>query len=185
MFSIVGLGNPGIEYSRNRHNAGYMAVDEITSYIGIENWKLKNKSHISKGSVNDTSVVFLKPKTFMNLSGNSVKETINFYKIPSKNVIVIHDDLDLELGKIKAKFGGGNAGHNGLGNISQLIGNDYYRLRIGIGHPGKNNVSKFVLEDFKDDELIIIKNIINYIKENINLIINNDLQKFNQNSNNY
>lgn len=184
MYSIVGLGNPGKEYSKNRHNAGFIIIDEITSFFDISDWKSKNKGSITKGKIKNQSVVFLKPGTFMNLSGKSVFDTINFYKVPSENVLVIHDDLDLEIGKIKAKFGGGNAGHNGLGSISNFIGNNYLRLRIGIGHPGKDYVSRYVLEDFKEDEMKILTKNIDYIKKNIHLLISDQLNDFNKKINN-
>ena len=113
MYSIVGLGNPGKEYSQNRHNAGYIVVDELVSNIGSSSWKKKFKGSISTGLINNKSVIFLKPSTFMNLSGESVLQIKNYLKIPTENIIVIHDDLDLSIGKIKAKFSGGNAGHKG------------------------------------------------------------------------
>ena len=180
MYSIVGLGNPGKEYSKNRHNAGYIIIEEIASYLGISNWQNKYNGIISRGKINNKSVILLKPETFMNISGKSVFETTNFYKIPPENVIVIHDDLDLEVGKIKAKLGGGNAGHKGLQSISKYIGNNYLRLRIGIGHPGRNYVSKYVLENFTSDEITTLYENIVTIQENIHLIMSDQLNFFNE-----
>ncbi|MBL41976.1 MAG: aminoacyl-tRNA hydrolase [Rhodospirillaceae bacterium] len=182
MYSIVGLGNPGKEYSQNRHNAGYIVVDELVSNIGSSSWKKKFKGSISTGLINNKSVIFLKPSTFMNLSGESVLQIKNYLKIPTENIIVIHDDLDLSIGKIKAKFSGGNAGHKGLNNISKLIGNNYLRIRIGIGHPGKDYVSKYVLENFKEDEFNLLEKNITYIRENIYFLMNNEINLFNEES---
>ena len=183
MFSIIGLGNPGKEYIKNRHNAGFLIIEEIASFFNAPNWKKKHKSLISKGIIKNQPVVLVKPKTFMNLSGDSILEINKFYKIPTENIIIIHDDLELSPGKIKAKFAGGNAGHKGLINISKLIGNNYYRIRIGIGHPGKDNVSRYVLEDFEDHELILLEKNMTYIKNNIHLILDNQIDTFNKDSN--
>tara|TARA_Y100001970_G_C14145789_1_gene809732 strand:+ start:553 stop:1113 length:561 start_codon:yes stop_codon:yes gene_type:complete len=185
MYSIVGLGNPGKEYSKNRHNAGYIVVNELFSYMGLSAWKKKFKGSISKGLVNNKPVTFLKPGTFMNLSGESVLEIKNYLKIPTEKIIIIHDDLDLSIGKIKAKFSGGNAGHKGLNNISKLIGNNYFRIRIGIGHPGKDYVSRYVLENFNEDELILLEKNITYIRENIYFLMNNEINLFNEELKNY
>ena len=182
MYSIVGLGNPGKEYSKNRHNAGFLVVDELVSYLGSNDWKSKFKGYISKGLIKNKSVTFLKPKTYMNLSGDSVLEIKNYFKIPNENIIIIHDDLDLSIGKIKAKFSGGNAGHKGLNNISKLIGNNYFRIRIGIGHPGKDYVSRYVLENFEKEELILLEKNIKYIRENIYFLMNNEINLFNEES---
>jgi len=183
MFLIVGLGNPGKEYTNNRHNAGFLVIDEIASFHNESNWKKKYKGLILKGEINKKPLIFLKPQTFMNLSGESILETKNFFKIPSENIIVIHDDLDLSAGVIKAKFAGGNAGHKGLNSTTKLISNNYFRIRIGIGHPGKDYVSRYVLEDFKKDELILLEKNIAYIKNNVHLILNNEIDTFNKESN--
>jgi len=135
--------------------------------------------------VNNKPVTFLKPGTFMNLSGESVLEIKNYLKIPTEKIIIIHDDLDLSIGKIKAKFSGGNAGHKGLNNISKLIGNNYFRIRIGIGHPGKDYVSRYVLENFNEDELILLEKNITYIRENIYFLMNNEINLFNEELKNY
>ena len=153
MYLLVGLGNPGSKYKRNRHNVGYMTIDMITKKYNLKNIILKKFGSVSKGKISNEEIVTLKPKEFMNLSGQSIKKFINFYKINIENILVIHDDLDLPLGKIKIKVGGGDAGHNGIKSINELIGKNYKRIRIGIDRPKNNkNVDKFVLEDFEKKE---------------------------------
>jgi len=158
---LVGLGNPGAKYARNRHNIGFMAVDEIASAHGFGPWRAKFQGQVAEGRIGATKIVLLKPDTFMNLSGQAVGETARFHKIDPADVIVFHDELDLAPTKIRIKTGGGHAGHNGLRSIHQHIGADYDRVRMGIGHPGhKDAVSGYVLRDFPkadaqwlDDEL--------------------------------
>lgn len=144
MFLIVGLGNPGIEYVNTRHNVGFMAVDAIASEYGFGAFKTKFSGLISEGSIKGEKVFILKPQTFMNLSGNSVVKAALFYKILPENIIVIHDDLDLVLGQIKSKKGGGAGGHNGLKSLDQHISKEYNRIRIGIGYPRSDNADKVI-----------------------------------------
>ena len=158
---IVGLGNPGAKYARNRHNIGFMAVDEIASAHGFSPWRAKFQGQVSEGRIGSDKVILLKPETFMNLSGQAVGEAARFHKIAPADVIVFHDELDLAPAKIRVKTGGGHAGHNGLRSIHQHIGPDYDRVRMGVGHPGhKDAVAGYVLRDFPkadadwlDDEL--------------------------------
>ncbi|MDG1128438.1 aminoacyl-tRNA hydrolase [Seohaeicola saemankumensis] len=146
---FVGLGNPGAKYAGNRHNIGFMALDAIAQAHGFAPWRSKFQGQISEGRLGGTRVVLLKPETFMNLSGQSVGEAMRFYKIDPPDVIVFHDELDLAPGKLRLKQGGGHAGHNGLRSIHGHIGEDYARVRLGIGHPGhKDRVAGFVLSDF-------------------------------------
>lgn len=146
---FVGLGNPGAKYARNRHNIGYMAVDRIAADHGFSPWKGKFHGRVCEGRLGREKVVLLKPETFMNLSGQSVGAAMRFYKLTPADITVFHDELDLNPGKLKAKTGGGHAGHNGLRSIHQHIGVDYGRVRIGIGHPGhKDRVAGYVLHDF-------------------------------------
>ncbi|MEM9641944.1 MAG: aminoacyl-tRNA hydrolase [Pseudomonadota bacterium] len=154
MILIVGLGNPGQKYARNRHNIGFMAVDEIAHAHGFGPWREKFQGAISDGRIGAGKVLLLKPNTFMNLSGQSVGEAMRFYKLEPDKVIVLHDELDLAPGKVRVKTGGGHAGHNGLRSLHQHIGDTYVRVRLGIGHPGdKRLVSHYVLGDFaKADE---------------------------------
>ena len=146
---IVGLGNPGAKYARNRHNIGYMAVDRIAEDQGFSPWRSKFQGEISEGRLGSEKVVLLKPETFMNLSGQSVGEAMRFFKLIPDDVIVFQDELDLAPGKVRVKTGGGHAGHNGLRSLHQHIGAEYERVRLGIGHPGhKDRVSHYVLSDF-------------------------------------
>ena len=150
---FVGLGNPGAKYAGNRHNIGFMAVDRIAEDHGFAPWRGKFQGKVSEGRLGREKVIFLKPETFMNLSGQSVGEAMRFYKLAPDDVTVFHDELDLAPGKCRVKVGGGHAGHNGLRSIHQHIGPEYQRVRLGIGHPGdKNKVAAYVLRDFAKSE---------------------------------
>ena len=146
---FVGLGNPGDTYENNRHNIGFLAIERIAAAHGFGPWRKKFQGSVSEGSLGGEKVLLLKPLTFMNESGRAVGEAMRFLKIEPGGVYVFHDELDLVPGKVKVKVGGGNAGHNGLRSISAHIGNDYPRVRLGIGHPGeKHLVQPHVLSDF-------------------------------------
>jgi len=146
---FVGLGNPGSAYARHRHNVGFMAIDRIAARHALGPWKKRFHGLTSDGSIGGRRVILLKPQTYMNDSGRSVQETQRFLKIADADVMVFHDELDLAPGKLRMKAGGGNAGHNGLRSITAHIGNEYGRVRIGIGHPGaKDLVTGYVLHDF-------------------------------------
>ena len=146
---FVGLGNPGAKYARNRHNIGFMAVDEIARRHGFSPWRRRFQGETSEGTLGTERVILLKPTTYMNDSGRSVQEAASFFKIAPGDVTVFHDELELPPGKVRVKIGGGIAGHNGLRSISAHIGNDYRRVRLGIGHPGvKELVHGHVLSDF-------------------------------------
>lgn len=146
---LIGLGNPGNQYSGHRHNVGFMALDEIARQHTFPAWRKKFRAEITEGMLDGTRVLLIKPQTYMNESGRSVSEAMRFYKLEPSDVIVFHDELDLVPGKIRVKTGGGAAGHNGLRSIIQQIGADYVRVRIGIGHPGhKDRVHGYVLSDF-------------------------------------
>ena len=158
MFLIVGLGNPGTEYANTRHNIGFMAADAIAGRYGFGPFKAKFDGLLAEGKIEGEKVYLLKPHTFMNLSGNSVVKAAAFYKIPPQNVIVIHDDMDLQPGQLKAKLGGGSGGHNGIKSIDAHITPGYNRVRIGVGHPsGKGEkVVSHVLSGFsKDDKKLV------------------------------
>lgn len=153
MILLVGLGNPGAKYERNRHNVGFMAVDRIAADHGFTPWRARFQGQAAEGRLGDTRTVLLKPGTFMNLSGQSVGEAMRYLKLDPAQVLVLHDELDLAPGKVRLKLGGGHAGHNGLRSIHQHIGDAYRRLRIGIGHPGhKDRVAGYVLSDFAKAE---------------------------------
>lgn len=149
MILFAGLGNPGEKYARNRHNIGFMAVDEIARRHGFTPWREKFHGLISDGRLGAEKVLLLKPQTFMNESGQSVAAAAHFYKIPNEDVVVFHDELDLGHGIVKVKSGGGHAGHNGLRSIDAHISRDFRRVRLGIGHPGqKDLVTNWVLGNF-------------------------------------
>ncbi len=153
MLILVGLGNPGPQYARNRHNIGFLAVDQIASAHRVGPFRSRFQGQAAEGTIAGERVLLLKPTTFMNDSGRSVGEALRFYKLGLNDVAVLHDELDLAPGKLRVKTGGGNAGHNGLRSITALCGNDYRRVRIGIGHPGdKALVHNYVLSDFDKSE---------------------------------
>ncbi len=151
---FVGLGNPGAQYDHNRHNVGFMAVDAIAAAHGFGPWRTKFQGEVAEGRLGLEKVLLLKPGTFMNLSGDSVRAAMQFFKLAPVEVVVFHDELDLPAGRVRAKTGGGHAGHNGLRSIDAHIGPNFHRVRIGIGHPGeKRLVTNHVLGDFaKADE---------------------------------
>lgn len=149
MLLFVGLGNPGGKYENNRHNIGFMALDQIADANGFSPWRNKFQADMCEGVLEGQKVILLKPQTFMNLSGQSVGEAMRFYKLHPNDVTVFHDELDIAPGKCRVKMGGGHAGHNGLRSIHQHLGPDYQRIRLGIGHPGhKDRVAPYVLGDF-------------------------------------
>jgi PTH1 family peptidyl-tRNA hydrolase len=153
MLLFVGLGNPGAKYAHNRHNIGFMAVDEIARRHGFAPWRRRFQGETAEGTLDRERVVLLRPSTFMNESGRAVQEAANFFKLAAGEIIVFQDELELPAGKVRVKLGGGIAGHNGLRSISSHIGNDYRRVRLGIGHPGvKELVHGYVLSDFAKDE---------------------------------
>ncbi len=171
MFLICGLGNPGENYKNTRHNVGFHLVDNIILNFNLDKIKEDRLKELYSGVINNQKLFVLKPLTFMNLSGKAVSEIVNFYKIKLDHVFIIHDDLDLELSKVKIKKGGANGGHNGLESIDQFIGKNYIRIRIGIDHPGnKDLVSSYVLNKFLKSEEEIINKKIDKMVNNIELI---------------
>jgi len=171
MFLICGLGNPGINYSNTRHNIGFKLADKVISHFDTPKIKEDKSKELYSGKISGLKIFVLKPLTFMNLSGKPLLEIVNFYKIKKNNIFVIHDDLDLEIAKIKIKKGGGNGGHNGLASIDEYLGENYNRIRIGIGHPGhKDLVSSYVLNNFLKEEDDIIEKKLNKIIDYFDLI---------------
>jgi PTH1 family peptidyl-tRNA hydrolase len=172
---IVGLGNPGPEYARNRHNIGFMAVDRIARLHVFSPWKKKFQGEIAEGRLGSDQVLLLKPLTYMNESGRSVGEALRFYKCATDDVTVLHDEIDLAPGKVRLKTGGGNAGHNGLKSITAHIGNDYHRLRIGVGHPGaKELVHRHVLSDFARSEADWVETLLDAVAEATPWLVSGD-----------
>ena len=185
MILLVGLGNPTPDSNDNRHNIGFKIIDAINQKFGLSKQKPKFKGLLTTGNISNKKVYAIKPLTFMNNSGICIRELIEYFKIDAENVIVFHDDLDLEFGKIKAKFGGSSAGHNGIASIDKFIGKDYSRVRIGIGKPeGEIEVSDYVLQNFNEDESMGIEKISNDITESISFLIKKKLDLFSSTVNN-
>lgn len=175
MLLIVGLGNPGPQYARNRHNVGFMAADAIARRHSFSGFSKKFRAEIAEGTLAGEKALIIKPMTFMNLSGDSVGEAMRFYKLGPADIIVIHDELDVAPGKLKLKTGGGNGGHNGLKSIDAHCGKDYKRLRIGIGHPGhKDRVNPHVLGDFTKSDQDWLQPMIDAIGDHAELIAKGD-----------
>ena len=175
MWFICGLGNTGKKYQSTRHNLGSNFIESFVNQNHLNIYKKDKIYELYKLTIDNNKCLLCKPKTYMNLSGVAVSNVINFYKIPLSKVIIVHDDLDLEVGKIKIKIGGGNGGHNGLEDIDKSVGKNYKRIRIGIGHPGsKNLVSDYVLNKFLTEERKIIDNKIKLLTLNFPLIFKGD-----------
>ncbi len=168
---FVGLGNPGSKYAGNRHNIGFMAIDEIVRRHGFAPWRRRFQGETSEGTFGSERVVVLKPATYMNESGRAVAEAANFFKIPHGNVVVFHDEIELPPAKLRVKVGGGIAGHNGLRSLTECIGNDYQRVRMGVGHPGiKEIVPNYVLHDFSKDDRAWVEAMIDAVADNAALL---------------
>jgi peptidyl-tRNA hydrolase, PTH1 family len=168
---LVGLGNPGTRYAGNRHNIGFMAVEAIARRHGLGPWRRRFQGVACDGLIGSERVLLLLPGTYMNESGRAVAEATNFYKLPIGDIVVFHDELDLPTAKLRVKIGGGNAGHNGLRSISAHVGNDYRRVRIGIGHPGaKELVLPYVLDDFAKADKPWVEALCDAIADNAELI---------------
>ena len=185
MLLFVGLGNPTLDSENNRHNVGFKIIDSLNKKFSLSKQKPKFKGLLTTGNVDNQKIYAIKPLTFMNNSGICIRELIEYFKIDAENVIVFHDDLDVEFGKIKAKFGGSNAGHNGIASIDKFIGKDYSRVRIGIGKP-KNNIEigDYVLQNFDEDEIQGLQKIINNITDSISILIKKKLDLFSSTVNN-
>ena len=185
MLLFVGLGNPTPDSENNRHNVGFKIIDEINKEFSLSKQKPKFKGLLTTGNIGSKKVYAIKPLTFMNNSGICIRELIEYFKINAEDVIVFHDDLDVEFGKIKAKFGGSSAGHNGVASIDKFIGKDYSRIRVGIGKP-KNGieVADYVLQNFDEDESVGIKKISKDITDSILILVEKKLDLFSSTVNN-
>lgn len=159
---VVGLGNPGAEYTQTRHNVGFMAVDTWAGTDAV--WKKEKDALTTRCEIDGRKIIFVKPQTFMNNSGIAVAALMNFYKIPLENLVVVHDDMDISIGASRRKIGGGSAGHNGIKSIDSHVGSEYLRIRIGIGHPRDLglpiNPADWVLGKFRPDEISAINRVI-------------------------
>src|SRR5438132_9779600 len=169
---FVGLGNPGAKYAQHRHNIGFMAVDEIARRHGFAPWRRRFQGETAEGTLERERVVLLRPLTFMNDSGRAVQEAANFFKLGITDITVFQDELELPPGKVRVKVGGGVAGHNGLRSITAHVGNDYRRVRIGVGHPGaKELVEYYVLSDFAKSERGWVEALIDILADNVELLV--------------
>ena len=185
MLLFVGLGNPTPDSQNNRHNIGFKVIDAINQKFGLSKQKPKFKGLLTTGNIGDKKVYAIKPLTFMNNSGICIRELIEYFKMDAADVIVFHDDLDIDIGKIKAKFGGSSAGHNGIESIDKFIGKDYSRVRIGIGKPeSKISISDYVLNDFNDEEKEKLDNITENIITSLNILLDKKLELFSSTVNN-
>lgn len=179
MLLLVGLGNPGGDYAGNRHNIGFMAVDEIVRRHSFGPFRSKFNGQLAEGSIGSHKVLALKPMTYMNESGRSVGGAAAFYKIPSEDILVIHDELDLDPGRFRCKTGGGHAGHNGLRSIHAHIGEGYRRLRLGIGHPGdRAGVTSHVLKDFAKTDQVWLEPLLASVADHIGLVFDGNEPEF-------
>ena len=179
MFLFVGLGNPTPNSENNRHNIGFKIIDAINKNFSLSKQKPKFKGLLTTGNISEKKVYAIKPLTFMNNSGICIRELIEYFKIDAQNIIVFHDDLDIDFGKIKTKFGGSSAGHNGIESIDRFIGKDYSRVRIGIGKPKTEiAVTDHVLKDFDEDEKEELKKITNSIIESLSILLDKKLDLF-------
>jgi len=179
MLLLVGLGNPNPNNTNNRHNVGFLVIDAINAKFKLSKQKPKFKGLLTTGKISEQKVYAIKPLTFMNNSGICIREIIEYFKINVKDVFVFHDDMDIDTGKIKVKFGGGNAGHNGIESIDTNIGKDYSRVRIGIGRPKNNSTGvEHVLDNFANEEKKDIEEVNNNIINSLSILINKDLDLF-------
>ena len=185
MLLLVGLGNPTPDSENNRHNVGFKIIDAINKKFSLSKQKPKFKGLLTTGNIEGEKIYAIKPLTFMNNSGICIRELLEYFKFNAEDVIVFHDDLDVEFGKIKSKFGGSSAGHNGIASIDKFIGKDYSRVRVGIGKPkGAIEVSDYVLQNFEEDELEGINKIAENITESIGDLIKKELDLFSSTVNN-
>ena len=185
MLLFIGLGNPTPDSENNRHNVGFKIIDAINKKFSLSKQKPKFKGLLTTGNIEGEKVYAIKPLTFMNNSGICIRELLEYFKFDAEDVIVFHDDLDIEFGKIKAKFGGSSAGHNGIASIDKFIGKDYSRVRVGIGKPKTTiEISDYVLQNFDEDELVGIDKISKNITESIGDLIKKKLDSFSSTVNN-
>ena len=185
MLLLVGLGNPGPSSTNNRHNIGFRIIDAINKHFKLSKQKPKFKGLLTTGNIGDKKIYAIKPLTFMNNSGICIRELLEYFKIEAENVIVFHDDLDVDVGKIKTKFGGSSAGHNGIESIDKFIGKDYSRVRVGIGKPeNKIAVSDYVLNNFNEEEKIKLDQIMINIIDSIPILIDKKLDLYSSTVNN-
>jgi len=179
MLLFVGLGNPNPNNKSNRHNVGFFVIDAINAKFKLSKQKPKFKGLLTSGKIDEQKIYAIKPLTLMNSSGICVKELIDYFKIDAKNIFVFHDDMDIDIGKAKVKFGGSSAGHNGIESIDKSIGKHYSRIRIGIGRPQNNSTAaEHVLDNFSNEERKSVDEVTNSITESLSILIKKDLDLF-------
>ena len=177
---IVGLGNPGNKYSFNRHNIGFMAVDAFAQRLGADRFRSEHRAEVVKTSFASTPLLLAKPQTYMNLSGESVRPLMDFYKISPQDILVLHDEVDIPFATMKMQKARGHGGHNGVRNIHQLLGtNDYARLRLGVGKPSdpRFDVADFVLQNFSSEEMAQMRGYLDTVSEAIELWVQSGFDK--------
>ncbi|MFO1090553.1 MAG: aminoacyl-tRNA hydrolase [Hyphomicrobiales bacterium] len=179
MLLLVGLGNPGAKYAGNRHNVGFMAVDEIVRRHSFGPWRKRFQAEVADGTLGGEKVLAVKPATFMNESGRAVGEAMRFFQLAPDDVVVLHDELDLPPAKLRVKTAGGHAGHNGLRSITAHVGADFHRVRLGIGHPGdKAMVQHYVLQDFAKAEAAPVQALVDAVARHAELLGRRDFATF-------
>lgn len=176
---LAGLGNPGSKYANNRHNVGFMVIDEIAKAWGFSSWRKRFQAETSEGLIDGQKVLLLKPTTYMNESGRALGEAARFYDVSLDDIFVVHDELDLPSGKMRTKTGGGHAGNNGIRSIKSHLGDEFHRVRIGVGHPGdKNKVASHVLKDFSKSDHQWLSLMIGTIADEIPLLLRGEAASF-------
>ena len=179
MHILIGLGNPGRDYARHRHNIGFMVMDEIASYYHLGGFKKKLNGNILEGRVAGQKIILVKPQTFMNKSGHCARNILDFYKLKAESVTVFYDELDLKPGKLKIKRGGGTGGHNGIKSLDAHIGQNYRRIRLGIGHPGhKDKVAGYVLHDFGSQDREWLEMLLPSLAKELPILLDGDEAKY-------
>jgi PTH1 family peptidyl-tRNA hydrolase len=179
MVLLVGLGNPGQDYAKNRHNIGFMAVDEIARRYSFGPWRRRFQGQAADGRLSGKRAFALKPETYMNESGRAVTQAMRYYRLEPEDVIVLYDEIDLDAGKVRCKQGGGNAGHNGLRSLDSHIGRNYVRVRLGIGHPGdRDRVSSHVLGNFSNADMMWVTNVIDAVSDAVPALAIGDIPGF-------
>lgn len=179
MLLLVGLGNPGRDYAGHRHNIGFMALDHLARAYGFPSFREKFQGELAEGEVAGEKALAFKPKTYMNESGRAVGEAARFFKIPPERIFVFYDELDLSPGKVRVKFGGGAAGHNGIRSIDSHLGPDFWRIRLGIGHPGhRDKVTGHVLKNFAKEDKVWLDSLLDALAENLPLLAAGDGEGF-------
>jgi PTH1 family peptidyl-tRNA hydrolase len=179
MVLLVGLGNPGQDYAKNRHNIGFMAVDEIARRYSFGPWRRRFQGQAADGRLSGKRAFAFKPETYMNESGRAVTQAMRYYRLEPEDVIVLYDEIDLDAGKVRCKQGGGNAGHNGLRSLDSHIGRNYVRVRLGIGHPGdRDRVSSHVLGNFSNADMVWVTNVIDAVSDAVPALAIGDIPGF-------